>query len=113
MRQQLHQIQYIINKIFNEGNGTLRTTNKMSSTQECLNAIYDDGKGALKINLEGGMKQILSSSDELPSTGKDGDVYPVVSGNKIDFYRWNDGWELLGMNQNSDETDSTCWVRYE
>ena len=89
MKKQYFQSQYILNRVFNNKNNIIKTT--LNTTQDYLNAVYDNSKQALRINLDGGALPVVPSVNDLPSTAGNGQICPVLNPEKgcLDFYEWN------------------------
>lgn len=89
MKKQYYQSQYILNKVFNNTNNIIRTS--LNTSQDYLNAVYDNSKDALRVNIDGGALPVVPSINELPNTAGDGQICPVFNAEKgsLDFYEWD------------------------
>ena len=87
MKRQYFQSQYILNQVFNNKNNIIKTT--LNTSQDYLNAVYDNSKDALRVNIVGGSLPVVPSVNDLPLTATDGQLCPVINGNSLDFYEWN------------------------
>ena len=99
MARNLYQSQYILDKCFENRKSALRMT--LNNSQDYLNAVFDASKGALRVNIAGGILPAVSGSDSLPPSAGDGQICPVVNEESggIDFYQWDEEsgeWTLKG-----------------
>lgn len=118
MKRQYFQSQYILNQVFNNQNNIIKTT--LNTSQDYLNAVYDNSKDALRVNIVGGSLPVVPSVNDLPLTATDGQLCPVINGNSLDFYEWNNDlgqWEYRGATVSSinqlikpQEKNALSWV---
>lgn len=115
MKKQYLQSQYILSKVFENENNTLRMT--LNTSQDYLNAVYDNSKNALRVSIDGGMLPSVPNEESLPESANINQICPVVSNDSISFFKW-DGtkWAPLGSTgeQGSvltpDEQVAVSWV---
>lgn len=102
------QTQDIFNKVFQNNSKTLRASG-YNSEQDCLNAVFDTEKSALRINFDGGMLPAASDVSSLPSSATLNSICPVIDPETkmVEFYQWDGiNWnklEISGQNQLSPE----------
>lgn len=99
MARNLYQSQYILDKCFENRKSALRMS--LNNSQDYLNAVFDASKGALRVNIAGGILPAVSGSESLPPSAGDGQICPVVNeeAGGIDFYQWDEEsgeWKLKG-----------------
>ena len=99
MSGNLYQSQEILKKCFENRRNVLRMS--LNNSQDYLNAVFDASKGALRVNIAGGILPAVSGSDALPPSAGDGQICPVVNeeAGGIDFYQWDEDageWVLKG-----------------
>lgn len=107
MKKNYYQSQYILNKVFNNRNNIIKTT--LNTSQDYLNAVYDNSCDALRVNIQGGALPVVPSVDDLPSIAGNGQLCPVINkdGNGLDFYEYNvesGEWEFRGSTISSIES---------
>lgn len=98
MQKQYLQTQDIFNRVFHNNTGTLRASMGYYTTQDYINAVFDCGKNALRIKIDGTMLPVVGSIEELPENAEINSISPVTPGDgNIYFYQWNGTkWILLG-----------------
>lgn len=118
MSSQYHQSQYILNKCFNNKQKIVRVN--LNTTQDYLNAVFDNSKDALRVSIDGGMMPTITDVDDLPTSAVNGQIAPIYNENtdSIEFYVWLDGegaWTpcgttLSGSSLTEDEKTAVAWL---
>jgi len=105
MKKNYFQSQYILNRCFDNVNDILKVT--LNSSQDYLNAVYDQARDALRVNVVGGVMPPVPDHDSLPPTADSGQLCPVYNDEKkcVEFYEWRDGeWVYRGSTISDDGT---------
>lgn len=87
MKKNYYQSQYILNKVFNNTKSIIKTT--LNTSQDYLNAVYDNSMDALRVNIQGGVLPAVTTVDELPVIAGDGQLCPVNNGKSLEFYKYS------------------------
>lgn len=97
-QNQFLSTQTIFQQVFQNASGKLKGSLGHYTTQDYLNAVFDNSKDALRISVEGGALPTVGSLEELSSEPTLGEVGAVVPGDgTIQFYQWNgEAWSPLG-----------------
>lgn len=116
--RQLYQSQYILKQCFVNKQKIIRTS--LNNAQDYLNAVYDNTKDALRVNINGGVLPKVDDPSELPQSASDGQICPVYNKEKkvIDFYEWVEelgewvfrGSTIAGNALNDEEKEAVEWV---
>ena len=116
--RQLYQSQYILKQCFVNKQKVIRVS--LNNAQDYLNAVYDNSKDALRVNLAGGVLPMVDDPTGLPSSAADQQICPVYNEEKdvIDFYEWVEelgewvfrGSTVAGNALSDDEKNAVEWV---
>lgn len=115
--QNYFQSQQILKKCFNNVTGRLNIKGGTFTTQDYLNAVYDEKNDALRIVGDGGGSagywgQPVSSVEQLPQSAQTGSIVPVISAtNDTAFYRYNGVvWQKLQISLTSQQQQFLEWA---
>ena len=120
------QSQEILKRCFVNVTGKLKSTGGTYTTQDYLNAVYDESKDSLRIIVDGGgggessgssyWGEPVNSVSDLPITAEEGTITPVITEDSLSFYLFQDGvWKNLfsgsgtGSSLTSEEKEFINW----
>lgn len=107
-KKEFLQSQQILKRCFNNVTGKLKSNGGTYTTQDYLNAVYDQSKDSLRIVVQGGGNggtggngvsywgSLVYDESQLPQKQKQGTITPVIKNDTLSFYYY-DGtqWSLL------------------
>lgn len=104
-KKEFLQSQQILKRCFNNVTGKLKSNGGTYTTQDYLNAVYDESKDSLRIVVQGGGNsdggssywgEVVYEESQLPLTQKEGTITPLIKEDTLSFYYYDGSdWKLL------------------
>ena len=115
-KKEFLQSQQILKRCFNNVTGKLKSNGGTYTTQDYLNAVYDESKDSLRIVVQGGGSggnggvsywgSLVYDETQLPQKEKQGTITPVIKNDTLSFYYY-DGKEWKMLLQSAPTYDDT------
>ena len=104
-KKEFLQSQQILKRCFNNVTGKLKSNGGTYTTQDYLNAVYDESKDSLRIVVQGGGNsdggssywgEVVYEESQLPLQQKEGTITPLIKEDTLSFYYYDGSdWKLL------------------
>ena len=98
-KKEFLQSQQILKRCFNNVTGKLKSNGGTYTTQDYLNAVYDESKDSLRIVVQGGGSggnggvsywgSLVYDETQLPQKEKQGTITPVIKNDTLSFYYYD------------------------